>query len=108
MVLPHRPFTRDCACWIRTVPWGTLSAARHIPTLSLARTWFETTLLRIAVTIHWMRMQGWGVPGGSVNGQPAIVNVSVDRRVYAPSDFMRMLEQTTLTLPPCGHCMTLA
>src|SRR5258706_219855 len=41
------------------------------------------------------------------NGQPAMVNVSDERRMKSPPALARLFELTALTVPPWGHIMLL-
>src|SRR5262249_41880169 len=50
---------------------------------------------------------GWTTPGGIVNGQPAIRNVSEARTRRPPPACARVLVVVAVTVPPCGHIRTL-
>ena len=61
--------------------------------------------VRILVTTHCTFMQGLGMGGvaGIWNGQPEIVNVSVESAANAPSAFTFEFALEMETDPPCGH-----
>jgi len=55
-------------------PFGDCWALRQRPLLVWSRAGVPLTSTRVAGVSHWMRTHGIGVLGGTVNGQPAIMN----------------------------------
>ena len=71
-----------------------------------SRTKSLSCLTCCAVTSHFTLTQGCGVPVGG-NGQPTMVNVSEARSTGVPA-LARVDPGVAMTVPPCGHIMTLA
>jgi hypothetical protein len=100
----------DTRAWVATIctgPWGTDAAFMQRPTLPLDRVGAPPTVTRVSATVHWTVTQGLGAPPGSRNGHPAITNVSAARSTVAPAE-ARGLDETPVTVPPCGHINVLA
>src|SRR2546423_12859595 len=77
-----------------------------MPLLSCAKAKSPAALQRSVLFTHCTVMHGCGVPFGSVNGQPAMVNVS-DGRTMKSLALALLLDEVADTVPPCGHIRTL-
>src|SRR5437588_13014545 len=63
-------------------------------------------LLRRSETTHFTCMHGCGAPE-MFKAQPAMVNVSDERRMKSPPALARLFALTADTVPPCGHIIEL-
>src|SRR4051794_12552867 len=102
---PQPPLAKACVCTTETGPCGAWSAARQRPTLSCDKVGVPLTVVSMFILIHCTVTQGCGTvptPTGSWNGQPAMVKVSVAKASGAVA-FALVLDETIVTVPPCGH-----
>jgi hypothetical protein len=92
-----------------TVPCGAWVAARHRPTLAAVKAGAPAWVTLVDGADHCTVTQGLGIGGvpGKVNGQPAIMNVSLTVSTGASMTAFVALG-VAVTVPPCGHIIALA
>src|SRR5689334_8436146 len=77
-----------------------------MPTLCWLSVKSPITWLRASGCTQLTETHGWGaVP--STNAHPAMMNVSEERSTNPPPAWTLVFELMALTVPPCGHIMTL-